>query len=240
MRDAQARGNALHPYIFPRASELLLIPPRCTQPTRIIYTSKPRIMSTFPSNSANGPIDGTGEQLNPPMSSITNEVIPGPNNDSPKKKGKWLGWRAFKAQKAAQAKTPQQIEAAKEQRERQLQETKEKKMRDQKARLELQRVERARKIEREADGASLVYSANELRPYRRYTHLYGERLFQKPVVSILYTCISPDTHKPVGKASEHPLPSSASRDPSAHLQPRPLSQRPNRALARDRKRRCRL
>jgi hypothetical protein len=90
-------------------------------------------MTTLPSNLANGPIDGTGEQLNPPMSSITNEVIPGPNNDPPKKEGKWLGWRAFKAQKAAQAKmgipqqnaritslTPQQIEAAKKEKERQL------------------------------------------------------------------------------------------------------------------------
>jgi hypothetical protein len=184
-------------------------------------------MSTLPSNSENGPIDGAGEQINTPMSSITNEVIAGPNSDPLKKKGKWLGWRAFKAQKAAQAKmgtpqqnakitsqTTQQIEAAKEQRERRLQETKEKKMEEQEARLELQRAERARKIEeRKADGAYLVYSADELRPYRRYTHLYDERLFQKPVVSTLYTCISSYTHKPVEKPSEHLLPSSACNVP---------------------------
>jgi len=37
-----------------------------------------------------------------------------------------------------------------------------------------------------ARGAFLVHSYDDLRPYNGYPHIYGERMFQKPVVSTLW------------------------------------------------------
>jgi len=121
--------------------------------------------------------------------------------------------RARKARKVAQAgsggepqqnaetmhKAPEQAEAVQEEiteEEAQLRREQEVQI----ARAELKKKEESRlKREQEAQAAHtekmkklnakrafLVHSCDNLRPYRRYTQIYGERKFQKPVVSTLW------------------------------------------------------
>jgi predicted transcriptional regulator len=77
---------------------------------------------------------------------------------------------------------------------------------------------RAKRIEKiKAEGGYIVHSDDELRRYRRYPRIYGERLFQKPVVSERILIIYSITDQPEGQVPVCRLPGATSRDPLTDL-----------------------
>ncbi|KAI4615847.1 hypothetical protein J4E80_006266 [Alternaria sp. BMP 0032] len=129
-----------------------------------------------------------------------------------KKKSASARRRARKARKVAQAgsgepqqkaetmhKAPEQAEAAQEEikkeeaqlkREQEVQLARAERKKIEESRLKREQEAQAAHTEkmkkRNAKRAFLVHSYDDLHPYRRYTHMYGERKFQKPVVSTLW------------------------------------------------------
>ncbi|KAI4646959.1 hypothetical protein J4E93_005183 [Alternaria ventricosa] len=147
------------------------------------------------------------------MSASPSNVLP-EGIERKKKKSGWARSRARKARKVAQAGSgePQQKAETMHKAHEQPEAVREKKIKKEEARVkreqeaqaahaEKMRKKEEAKLKREQEAqaahaekmkkltakrAFLVHSYDDLRPYRRYTHIYGERKFQKPVVSILW------------------------------------------------------
>jgi len=131
-----------------------------------------------------------------------------------KKTNGWARSRARKARKVAQAgtgeplqnaeamhKAPEQAEAVREKKMKKEEARVKREQEAQVARAEKMRKKEEAKLKREQEAqaahtekmktlnakrAFLVHSYDDLRPYCRYTYIYGERKFQKPVVGTLW------------------------------------------------------
>jgi len=182
----------------------------CTAP--LYMTARFRALVKISTNQSTNPEISTRYQNTQGMSTSPGNVLL--EGIERKKKSGWARSRARKARKVAQAgpgepqqkaetvhKAPEQAEAVREKkikkeearvkREQEAQVARAEKMRK-KEEANLKREQEAQAAHAEkmktltARGAFLVHSYDDLRPYGRYTHIYGERKFQKPVVSTLW------------------------------------------------------